>query len=246
MEVAKGHGLTVIEDCAQAHGACLDNRLVGTFGPLAAFSFAPGKLISTGQGGMVVCSTENLAEDVRCTVNKGKGMGWHDYVRLGYSYAMPEFEAIAGLSGLRQLPEMITSRRKAADIYRTILADTELRFTALPSNADPSYFKLPIRLPAALLPQRDYFIQALNMENVGARLTHPPMHTIPWLAERLINYDKKGGKSRPGNPVAESQLPLVIELDTGPYTNEDDMWLSAYAVLRTYRYVSALQGKNTS
>jgi len=239
-EIANRHQLTIIEDCAQAHGARLHDRLVGTFGPLAAYSFAPGKVISTGQGGMVLCSSEELADDVQCTVNKGKGSGWHDYLRLGYSYAMPEFEAIAGLSGLRQLPTTIAMRKRAADIYRTVLADTDLRFTVLPPYAAPSYFKMPMRLPVSLISKRDYFIDALDMENVGARPTHPPMHTIPWLAESLSSYTNEGPTSRHMNPIAESELPLVIELDTGPYENEDDMWLAAHAVLRVYRHVCSL------
>lgn len=241
-EVARRYGLTVIEDCAQAHGTSLNNQFVGTFGPLAAYSFAPGKVISTGQGGMVLCSSEDLAEDVRCTVNKGKGSGWHDYLRLGYSYAMPEFEAIAGLSGLRQLNTAIGLRQRAVDIFQSVLADTDLRFIPIPPSAIASYFKLPIRLPQSLLPKRDYFIDALEMENVGARLTHPPMHTIPWLAEYMRNNKVSGrDTSRLENPVAESELPLVIELDTGPYTSEDDMWSSAYAVLRVYRHIHSLR-----
>jgi perosamine synthetase len=235
-EIARFHGIGVIEDCAQAHGALLNGQLVGTFGVAATYSFAPGKLISTGQGGMVICVAEESGEIARSVANKGKGVGWHDYLRHGCSYVMPEFEAVAGLSGLRQLPDSIRKRNRAVEIYREVLTETDLRLPLISESRESSFFKMPIRLPHKNRLKLDAFIEALNRDNIGARSTHPPMHKIPWLAQ-LIECHGSKGQSKPS--VAERELPLVVELETGPYSNEDDMWLSALAVLRCYRYINA-------
>ena len=230
-EVAAEHNVQIIEDCAQSLGAQCDGRPMGTFSAASAFSFAPLKLISTGHGGMVLCSTEEIAERARRLANKGKGTGWHDYLELGYSYAMPEFEAIAGLSGLRQLEFAIRLRRRAAEIYKEVLAETDITFPLTLESAKPSYYKVPVQLPERLRGHRTYLLDALALEHIGARLTHPPLLTIPWVAK--LNRQQKG------TPVADRKLPLVIELESGPNMTEEDMWVSALGFLRVYRHVSA-------
>jgi perosamine synthetase len=232
-------GIPVVEDCAQAIGAKVDGRLVGTFGVAASYSFAPAKLISTGQGGMLLCNEQTLVDRVRCLANKGKGVGWHDYKELGYSYAMPELSAIAGLSGVRQLPLSRELRRRAVEIYREAFADTELCIPKELAGVEPSYFKCPIRLPERFRPLRDYFLEGLIFENVCARLTHPSALTIPWVSDVCNRRRAECGKPRE-TPVADRELPLVIELEAGPNLSEDDIWISAFAVLRVFRYVSAL------
>src|SRR3990172_2186653 len=111
MAVARRHGIPVLEDCGQSHGAKYKGQLVGTFGEMAAFSFAPRKHICTGQGGMVIFRDLEVAKKGRSAANKGKGHGWHDYKRIGYSYVMGDMEALVGLYGLKNLEAEVEKRR---------------------------------------------------------------------------------------------------------------------------------------
>ncbi|OAB55262.1 hypothetical protein AY600_13820, partial [Phormidium willei BDU 130791] len=147
MALAERHGLQVIEDCGQSHGARIAGRRVGSFGRLAAFSFAPRKHISTGQGGMVLARDAAAAEAARRIANKGKGDGWLDYRELGFSYAMPELDALVGLHQIDGLDAQLDLRRRLAAIYRAVLADTDLGLPEETPEVEHAYFKMPLRLP---------------------------------------------------------------------------------------------------
>jgi perosamine synthetase len=233
-EIAAERGITVVEDCAQAHGASLDDQLVGTFGDFAAFSFSPEKMICTGQGGIVLCREAGTQERLRQLASKGKGSGWHDYIELGYSYVMPEFEAIAGLSGLRQLPYAIAAAARAVAVYQDAFVGTELQVVKAPPGAKPSYFKCAVRLPERMSHLRDDIHIAIAAENVRVRLTHPPLDTIAWLTNAMVEHQR----GRPaGNlcPVANRELPLVLELESS--LSEEDAWRSAAGVLRAFNRI---------
>jgi perosamine synthetase len=236
-EIAAGRGIRVVEDCAQAHGASLDGQLVGTFGDFAAFSFSPEKMICTGQGGIVLCREAGTQERLRQLASKGKGTGWHDYIELGYSYVMPEFEAIAGLSGLRQLPDAIAAAARAVAVYQEAFFGTALRIVNAPPDAKPSYFKCAIRLPAQSSHLRDDIYTAIAAENVRVRVTHPSLDTIPWVASTLAKHQR--GRPAPNLcPIANRELPLVLELESS--VSEEDAWRSAAGVLRAFNHVERL------
>jgi perosamine synthetase len=239
-EIAAERGVLIVEDCAQAHGALIEGRHVGTFGAAAAFSFAPEKVISTGQGGMVLCRTPEIGERVRRQVNKGKGEGWHDYIELGYSYVMAEFEAIAGLSGLRKMPRSMAERQQVVNVYREAFAGTDMQIVLAPAGVYPSYYKCAIRLPTRLLARRDELLNAITAENVGVRRTHPPLGSIGWLQPHLAKRQQMLLEEGRLCPVAEVVLPLLIELETNIDT--EDAWRSAAGVLRNYYAVSAERG----
>src|SRR5207253_8835140 len=113
MEIAKRHHLTVIEDAAQAHGAAVGARKVGTFGAAAAFSFYPSKNLTTGEGGMVVTDDPGLAERARMLINVGQS-SQYVYEMLGSNYRMTEIAAAIGIGQLARLDEHNARRRQNA------------------------------------------------------------------------------------------------------------------------------------
>ena len=101
--LAKHAGVTVVEDCGQGHGGLIGEKPVGGFGIASAWSFFVVKHVTTGEGGMVLCDQQQIADRIRALCNKGKGTGWWEYRELGYSYTMGELQAAAGLALARTL-----------------------------------------------------------------------------------------------------------------------------------------------
>ncbi len=136
-------GLFLVEDAAHAHGAALDGRLAGTFGRAAAFSFYPTKVITSGEGGMIVTEDEALAAEARCYRDQGKAdflTGGHTV--LGSNWRMSELHAAVGLVHLRRLDEFITRRRAAAAHYDEALTHIDgISPVAVPEGAFTNYYK---------------------------------------------------------------------------------------------------------
>jgi perosamine synthetase len=234
MKIANKYNIMVLEDCGQAHGAKYREQLVGSFGDITVFSFAPRKHISTGQGGMTIFRNQEQAKKAKSAANKGKGHGWHDYFNLGYSYVMPDIEALIGLDGLLDLENEVERRRKAANIYEQYLKGTGLELQEIPEDRYSCYFKYPFRLPNEYLSYKEFMIGALLAENISTRASHPPMHTISWLAD----YIKQNSTDKPEasfpRPVAEREAERIIEVETGPGMCEEDVHISAKGVLKVW------------
>lgn len=124
MALAARHNLWVIEDCAQAHDARFDGKRVGTIGHLGCYSMQQSKQITTGDGGIVIGSDEDLMRRARC---------WHDkyydragvlrgYERLGMNYRMNELAGAVALAQTRKLPGILERRRRTAELLRQKLA----------------------------------------------------------------------------------------------------------------------------
>lgn len=154
MAFAAQHGLSVIEDCAQAHGATLGGQPVGSFGDVAAFSFCTDKIISTGgEGGMLVTRRDDIWRRAWAYKDHGKApdamaksgapgtFRWlHD--TLGSNYRLTEMQAAIGLRQLAALPKALAARRRNAAILSTALADLPaLRLTQPPAAVGHAYYK---------------------------------------------------------------------------------------------------------
>ncbi|MGH2626563.1 MAG: DegT/DnrJ/EryC1/StrS family aminotransferase, partial [Anaerolineales bacterium] len=112
-EVALRHGLLLIEDCAQAHGATYRGRKVGSFGDAAIFSFYPTKNMTTGEGGMVLTRDAGAARRARLLVDP-RGEDEYVYSVIGYNFRMTDVAAAMGLPQLRRLDRSNEARRRNA------------------------------------------------------------------------------------------------------------------------------------
>ncbi|MBI3636419.1 MAG: DegT/DnrJ/EryC1/StrS aminotransferase family protein [Candidatus Rokubacteria bacterium] len=121
--VCREHGLWLVEDAAHAQGATYLGRQAGAFGVAGSFSFYPTKVMTSGEGGMIVTDDDRIAEEARIYRDQGKaGFYANVHTRLGYNWRMSEIHAIVGLSQLRRLPEFIDARRRVAAVYDKELA----------------------------------------------------------------------------------------------------------------------------
>jgi perosamine synthetase len=246
--LAAQHGLTVIEDCGQAHGARRAGRPVGTFGHLACFSFAsPRKHIAVGEGGMILTNDDRLAEECRQVVNKGKRDGWRTHRRMGYSYVMGEFEAILGLGGLARLDSEIERRRAAAAVYVHMLRASGLEVDPDPADCTHVYFRKVIRLPDEFAPWRDWFVEALRAEHVSAVPPHVAIHDVHWFATAppyppgypFLSSSRSGGGIRKTLrlPRADREWARLLDVETGPGMTPEDAKVSAEGILKVWHYL---------
>jgi dTDP-4-amino-4,6-dideoxygalactose transaminase len=183
------HGLVLIEDCAQAIGATLDDsgRQVGTVGELGAFSFFSKKQLCVGEGGMVTSADEQLADRVKLfrshamtssTWDRHRGHDpAYDVVDIGFNYRLDEPRAALGLSRLERLAQSIDARRATVRAYRERLAEIpglELAFDDQ-AVARSSHFAFPVLLSDR--ETRDRFRDELKANGVQTTW-YPALHTF--------------------------------------------------------------------
>lgn len=121
-EIADRHGITVIEDAAEAHGARYKGRMTGSLGAAACFSFYGNKILTTGEGGMVTTSNEELARlawNLRDHAFSKERHFWHRFV--GFNYRMTNLQAAVGLAQTEKLEDYVASRKRNAAYYSELL-----------------------------------------------------------------------------------------------------------------------------
>ena len=124
MEIAACHNLAVIEDAAEAHGACYKGRRVGGIGDIGTFSFYGNKIITTGEGGMLVTNRADLAEQVRMLRDHGMSPErryWHPV--LGYNYRMTNLQAALGVAQMERIEAILATKRLIAQTYTDALCN---------------------------------------------------------------------------------------------------------------------------
>jgi perosamine synthetase len=137
-------GVPLVEDAAHAHGCLLDDKAAGSFGRAAAFSFYPTKVITSGEGGMIVTDDEAVQQEALIYRDQGKeGFATNFHVRPGYNWRMSEPHAIIGLAQLRRLNEFIERRAEIAAVYDAGLARLGPRVAPVrpPAGSRCNYYK---------------------------------------------------------------------------------------------------------
>jgi perosamine synthetase len=215
-EIARRHNLFLLEDAAEAHGAMCDGNIVGSLGDAAAFSFYANKIITTGEGGMVVTDDDALAQ--RARLLRGQGMDpnrryWHPIV--GYNYRMMNLPAAIGLAQLEKIDRQIELRLRIAELYRERLQDvTGLTWQVEQTWARHVYWMFSVVLEKELWGKRDVIIKMLGEHGVETRPVFYPAHSFP------SYIDSVGGESF---PVAENLSGGGISLPTWAGLTEDDI-----------------------
>jgi perosamine synthetase len=142
-------GIPLVEDAAHAHGCLLGGKAAGSFGKAASFSFYPTKVITSGEGGMLVTEDEEIYREALIYRDQGKeGFTTNFHIRLGYNWRMSEPHAIIGLAQLRRLDEFIERRNAVAAIYDEGLKGLGPAVTAVrpPDGSRCNYYKYSVLL----------------------------------------------------------------------------------------------------
>lgn len=207
--LAAARGVALYEDAAQAHGAALDGRPVGSFGEFAMFSLYPTKNMTSGEGGMVTAANEEIARRLRLLRNQGMERQYENEI-IGFNARMTDIHAAIGRVQLTKVDAWTKTRQTNAAFL-----DANLQGVVTPPVAEGAvhvYHQYTIRVPE----DRDGFVAALKAEhNVGAGVYYPiPNHRLPSLAPYAPGVEL---------PETERAAREVASLPVHPSLSQDDL-----------------------
>ncbi len=226
IDLARQHNLKLIEDAAEAHGLTCYGKNCGSFGDLSIFSFYPNKLVTTGEGGMILTDDAGLAQTCRSLRNlcfQPQRRFVHE--RLGYNYRMTSLQAALGLAQLENLDRFIQRKRDLGRRYTERLSD--LLHIQLPlsriSYADNLYWVYGIVLGESVPFDAQGMMEKLAQRKIGSRPFFWPMHEQPV-------FQNMGLFASERYPVAEWIARRGFYLPSGLALTEDQLHRAADGV----------------
>lgn len=227
--LARENGCAVIEDASHAIGARFGDEAVGScqYSDCAVFSFHPVKIVTTGEGGIVVTNRDDLAARLlrlrshgitrdAGLMSAGNPPPWHyEQLELGYNYRMTDFQAALGASQMTRLDAFVAGRRQLAVRYDTLLGDLPLQLPVQDARAQSSWhlYVVRLRLDKIGRSHREVF-EALRKAGIGVNLHYIPVHLQPYY--RALGF-------APGHcPEAERYHGEAISLPLYPGLSEND------------------------
>ena len=208
LEISDHFHLKVIEDAAEAHGAEYRSKFAafkdresegafkkcGSMGHLAAFSFYANKIVTTGEGGMVICNDKKTAERARSYRNlcfKPEKRFYH--TEIGYNFRMTNLQAAVGLAQLEQIDRLIDRKRRIGRYYRECMADiTGIRFQTEKPWARPVHWMVAVELDQETGINAETFQRRLSKKGIGSRPFFLGLHTQPVLQKLNLGFDPDG------------------------------------------------------
>lgn len=180
-EIATRHGLFILEDAAEAHGAEYKGKKVGSLGTAATFSFYGNKIITAGEGGMIVTNDDRLASKMRQI--KGQGQDFHQrywFPIIGYNYRMTNIQAALGLAQLEKIDWHIERRREVAHWYQERMDNLEgVKYQPELPWAKNVYWMNSLVLAEHHRIDRDSLMRELAIRGIETRPFFYPMHVLP-------------------------------------------------------------------
>jgi perosamine synthetase len=216
MAIARAHNLRVIEDAAEAHGSHCRSRICGSFGDVSVFSFYANKIITTGEGGMVVCDDDTIAE--RCRSYRDLGfMKERRFLHQsrGENYRMTNMQAALGLAQIDRLAEFVALKKKMGALYTSLLSD--IPDVQLPPSSDWGeniYWVYGIVLGDSYPFNAAQLAERLKEMGIGTRPFFYGMHQQPFLHDMGIGLGEQF-------PVCERLSSRGLYLPSGLSLSED-------------------------
>ena len=209
-EIADRHGITIVEDAAEAVGASYRGKKAGTLGALGTFSFHGSKTLTTGEGGMLVTDREDLHRRALTLRDHGRAPGDRAFFNheVAYKYKMNPITAALGLGQLERVGELIAGKRAIFERYREGLSGVAgLRLNAEGEGVNNAFWMTTVVLDPALGLDKDRFSRLLSERGIDTRPFFHPLSSIPAFAG---SESARGGEGR--NPVAYALSPWGINL----------------------------------
>lgn len=217
MRIAKKHGLFVIEDAAEAHGAEYKGRKVGSIGDVGCFSFYGNKMITTGEGGMCITNDEKLAGRMHFLKDhamRPERRYWHP--EIGYNLRMTNIQAAIGVAQLEQIGKFIEAKRCNAKLYNSLLQ----KISGLSLQPEMRWAKNAYWMHSVLVDEkefgcsRDELMAKLKAKGIDTRPFFYPMHQLPMYSSGYSDRDF---------PVAAELSRCGINLPSSVKLSEDDI-----------------------
>jgi len=233
LEIARKHGLAVIEDSAHTIGSELGGKKLGTWGQVGCFSFFSNKNMTTGEGGMAVTNDDELAAKLRVLRSHGmtslswdrhKGHAWtYDVVDLGYNYRIDEIRSALGRTQLKKVPDFNRRRESLTRLYREMLGELAPG-VLVPFQAQRGiscHHIMPILLPEGV--NRFDFMEGMKAGGIQTSIHYPPIH-------HFQNYAGRMDFLKTDLTVTESAGTREITLPLYPAMNDVDVEIVVTAI----------------
>jgi len=213
-KLADAHGLKVLEDAAPALGAEIEGQKAGSFGDIACFSFQGAKIMTCGEGGMLVTNDGSLFERAKFLNDHGRDPHRPFAIsEFGYKYKMSNLQAALGLAQLERLEEMIARRRLIFQWYRRRLCGVaDLAMNVERYWARNIYWMTSVVLGDRFAVTRDDVMAGLRTDGIDSRPFFPPLSSFPMFASRKAE-----------NPTAYKLAARGINLPSGHNLTEADV-----------------------
>jgi len=252
-EIARRHNLVIIEDCAHAHGGQWQGRAAGSLGDIGSFSLQTSKILTAGEGGVLITSNDMVAERCESLINCGRPSRTdrYGYRAIGYNYRMTEFQAALLLAQLNRLPEQTDRRwRNARSLNGKLAPITGIAPLSWdPRISRPAIYHFLLRYDPEGFQgiHRDVFLQALRAEGIPAEgAFYEPLYRAPLWQFRREEFAACAASgvdySRVHCPVAEKaaydeSVWLHHSLLLGPQSDTDDI---AAAIAKIHEHAGEL------
>jgi len=221
-KISQKYDLFLIEDACHAIGSFSKNKHVGTQSDVAAFSFSTTKIITTGQGGMIITNNKQIYNQSLAIKDFGRKFGAKKEMRkafehsiIGYNFKFTEFQAAVGIAQIKKIKNSITKKRKIMKKYMDLLheineidfIDTDLR------NVTPWMIDIILKTKA----RKDYLIRYLEKKGIETRIFYPPIHRLKpykksdYEFKVTTNYSDRGMWLPSSLSLTEKQLELICK-----------------------------------
>ena len=217
-EIARGAGIGILEDAAQALGAVDRNgKKIGASGNIAVFAFYANKQMTTGEGGILVTPDKEVAERVTSERNQGRAAndGQIEHDRMGFNYRLSDLQAAIGIAQVERLDELLNARDNVAALYRERLTQLGAAPAGQEVNHDivlpcensgderRGWFVFVVQLPEGI--DRDAVISSLGEQGIASKAYLPCIHLLPPYRER---FGFVGGEFPVAEGISERSLAL--------------------------------------
>ncbi|HEY7862527.1 MAG TPA: DegT/DnrJ/EryC1/StrS family aminotransferase [Thermoanaerobaculia bacterium] len=182
-EIARRRNLFVVEDAAEAHGAEIAGRRVGTFGDAGCFSFYGNKILTTGEGGMVVTDDARLAERLRLLRNQAFEERRFVHHVMGFNYRLTNVQAAIGLAQVERIDEKLARKKEIAAWYRELLPGADVQLPAELPGVRNVHWMFGVMLGDSYTHGRDEVMRRMRELGVETRAFFCPMHLQPVFVE---------------------------------------------------------------
>ena len=220
--IARNKKITLIEDCAESFGAKIKGVSVGTFGQMSIFSFAPNKILTTGEGGVICTDSRKIFEKLQLIRSHGRKVNENyfktsrlpDYISIGYNWRMSSMTAALGLSQFDKLDRIIQLRRRHARFY--VLKLKKIKEVTLPDEPKDHlhvYQLFTIQLKNNLI--RNKLQKFLADRGIMTKIFFEPIH--------LSNFYKKSGFGKKSLPNTEKISQTVLSLPIFPGLKSEEI-----------------------
>ena len=221
-KISLNKNIPLIEDCAEALGTKINGKSVGTYGKISIFSFAPNKILTTGEGGAICTNSKNLFEKLKLIRSHGRELNNNyfktnqqaNYTSIGYNWRMSSITAALGNSQFNKIDKILRLRKKYARIYDQQFKKIEQITTPFVSDNEEHVYQLyTIRLENQKI--RNKLQQYLTKKRIMTKIFFDPIH--------LSNFYKKLGYEKNQLPVTQKISKTILSLPIFPGLKKEEI-----------------------